>query len=147
MLKPDTVNRGFIGEIITRLEKKGLQILAIKMLFVPLKKAEELYKQHIGKAFYAALYGFTVSSPVVVMVISGLDSINIVRTMIGSVDQIGTIRGDYSVTKSNRNLIHASDSVAAASREIGIFFEQNEICKYPKQDAMWVYSSLDLVEE
>jgi nucleoside-diphosphate kinase len=146
MLKPDTVQRGLIGEIISRLERKGFKICALKMVMVDNDTANLLYECHKDKPFFENLKKFTTSSPVVVMVVEGLDAVQAIRRLIGStVDALpGTIRGDFSLTKSNRNLIHASDSKESAIRELNIFFEHDFVQHYHKNIDNWVYSEKDL---
>ncbi len=130
LIKPDGVRRGLIGEIISRFERKGFKIKALKMLWFTRKKAEEFYSIHRGKPFFESLIEFMISGPVVAIVIEGDSAVSVARLMIGPTDgreaPPGTIRGDYALSKS-QNVIHASDSLESAEREIGIVFSKEEI--------------------
>lgn len=126
IMKPDAVERKLIGEIIQRIERKGLEIKALKMENITLEKAEKHYEIHKGKEFYNDLIEFITSGPVVLMVVEGINCIQIVRHMAGSTSPLeaipGTIRGDYSMD-TLRNIVHTSDSVETSSREIENFFK------------------------
>lgn len=130
LVKPDGVQRGLIGEIISRFEKRGIKIMALKMLQISRKMAQEHYAEHKEKPFFAELVDFITSGPVVAMVLEGENVISVVRTMMGATNPReaapGTIRGDLAMTMS-KNIIHGSDSPASAAREIGIFFTETEI--------------------
>ena len=145
MLKPDAIQRRYAGKIISRFEEKGLRILAMKMVMVSQRQAEELYKEHKGKLFYSYLISFTTSGPVVLMILEGNEVVRVVRAMLGdtagSLAQPGTIRGDFSISGTNRNLIHAADTIDSAESQIRIFFDENEICRYWHCDEDWIYSS------
>jgi len=134
-LKPEAVMRGLIGEIITRIEKRGLTIAAMKLIQLTTKKAGEIYEMHRGKDFYKPLIEHVTSGPVIAMVVEGPNAISILRNMIGKTNPVeaqpGTIRGDYALT-TTKNIIHATDSAENAEREIRIFFSPNEILKYQK---------------
>ncbi|EZQ03080.1 MULTISPECIES: nucleoside-diphosphate kinase [Acidianus] len=127
MIKPDGVKRHLIGEIISRLEKKGLNIVSMKMLKMSREMAERLYEEHKGKSFYEELVSYITSGQVVCMVIEGDEAVSVLRKMIGSTDpkdaMPGTIRGDFALSKSE-NVIHASDSPEKALKEISIFFSE-----------------------
>jgi len=127
LIKPDGVQRGLIGEIITRFERKGLKIDAMKLLTMSRKLAEEHYAEHVGKPFYEKLVNFMTSGPIVAMVIEGREAIKVVRKLAGATDPVeaepGTIRGDFS-TLEPANTLHASDSPEAAEREIKRFFPE-----------------------
>jgi len=142
MLKPDAVQRGLIGEIISRFEKKGLKIVAIKMLKVDKALAEEHYAEHREKPFFQSLVDYITSGPVVAMVVEGKNAIKIVRTLVGATNPAealpGTIRGDYGL-EVGRNVIHASDSPESAEREISLFFKPDEILEYKRIDEDWLY--------
>jgi len=142
ILKPDAVQRGLSGEIITRFEKKGLQIVGMKMMRIPQQLAETHYEPHKGKPFYPGLVKFMTSSPVVVLALAGKDAIAISRKMMGatfgSKAEPGTIRGDYGVSNSF-NLIHGSDSPESAQRELGLFFKQGELLEWTPVSQGWVY--------
>lgn len=130
MIKPDGVKRKLSGEIIQRIEKKGLSIVGLKMIRISKNKAEELYAEHNGKSFFKDLINYITSGPVICMVIEGDEAVSVMRKMIGATDPKealpGTIRGDYALSKSE-NVIHASDSEDKAKREISIFFSEEEI--------------------
>ena len=142
ILKPDAVQRGLCGEIITRFEKKGLQIVGAKLMRIPQQLAETHYEPHKGKPFYAGLVKFMTSSPVVVLALAGKDAITISRKMMGatfgSKAEPGTIRGDFGVSNSF-NLIHGSDSPEAATRELGLFFKPDELVDWQPASQAWVY--------
>ncbi len=130
LIKPDGVHRRLIGEIISRFEKKGLKIKALKMLWLTRRKAEEFYSVHKGKPFFESLIEFMTSGPIIAMVLEGDKAISVVRLMIGPTDgreaPPGTIRGDYALSKSE-NVVHASDSPESAEREIRVIFSEEEI--------------------
>lgn len=130
MLKPDAVQRGLVGELISRLERKGLRIVALKMLQLDRALAERQYEVHRGKGFFERLVEFVTSSPVVAMVVEGERAITVVRKLMGATDPFeaepGTIRGDFSLDLT-KNLIHGSDSPEAAAREIALFFCDEEL--------------------
>ena len=142
ILKPDAVQRHLCGEILTRFEKKGLQVVGMKMMKIPRQLAETHYEPHKGKGFYAGLVNFMTSSPVVVLALAGKDAIAIARKMMGatfgSKAEPGTIRGDYGVSNSF-NLIHGSDSPEAAQRELGLFFAPGELQEWTPASQAWVY--------
>ncbi|HBQ26987.1 MAG TPA: nucleoside-diphosphate kinase [Syntrophomonas sp.] len=130
MVKPDGVEKGLVGEIISRFEKKGLKIVALKIIKITPELAEKHYSEHKGKPFFADLVNFITSGPVAAMVLEGENVIPTVRTMMGATNPQdaapGTIRGDYALT-IDENIIHGSDSPESAMREIGIFFKEEEI--------------------
>lgn len=142
MVKPDGVQRGLIGEIISRFEKKGIKIAALKIMQITPALAEKHYGEHKGKPFFADLVGFITSGPVVAMVLEGENVVPIVRAMMGATNPKdagpGTIRGDLAMT-INKNIIHGSDSPESALREIGIFFGEDEIVTYKKATEEWIY--------
>jgi len=142
ILKPDAVQRGLIGQILSRFENKGLQIVGMKLMQISTKLAETHYEPHRGKPFYAGLVKFMTSSPVVVLAIEGRDAIAICRKMMGatfgSKAEPGTIRGDFGVSNSF-NLIHGSDSPESAQRELGLFFQAGELLEWQPASRGWVY--------
>lgn len=142
ILKPDAVQRHLVGEIITRFEKKGLQIVGAKLMKIPQSLAETHYEPHKGKPFYPGLVKFMTSSPVVVLALAGKDAIAISRKMMGatfgSKAEPGTIRGDFGVSNSF-NLIHGSDSPESATRELGLFFKSDELLDWQPVSQSWVY--------
>jgi nucleoside-diphosphate kinase len=141
IIKPGAVARGLVGEVLSRLEKKGLKIVGLKMLKMSRGKAEELYSVHKGKHFYEELINYITSAPVVVGVVEGDDAIQVVRKVIGPTNPKeappGTIRGDFGISIT-QNVIHASDSKESAEREIKIFFEEGELCSYSRADEAWL---------
>lgn len=144
MIKPDGVQRNLIGEIVTRIEKKGYKIAAMKMIRISKETAEIHYGEHKGKPFFSGLVDFITSGPVVAMVIEGDDAVAGMRKMMGATNPLnadfGTIRGDYGVNVG-RNIIHGSDSLESAKREIGIFFKNEEICSYERNLDSWIYEN------
>jgi nucleoside-diphosphate kinase len=142
MIKPDGVQRGIAGEVLSRFEKKGLQLVALKMLKLDRKLAETHYGEHQSKPFYNALVNFITSSPVIVSVWEGDNAIKIVRKLVGATKaeeaQPGTIRGDFVICTTS-NIVHASDGPNTAEREINLFFKPNEIHDYPLTIGEWLY--------
>ncbi len=142
MVKPDGVQRGLVGEVISRLERKGLKIVAMKMLRIPKEMAETHYAEHREKPFFGALVSYITSGPVVAMVVEGKSAVSVVRNLVGKTNPVeaapGTIRGDLAMD-IGRNVVHASDSPESAEREISIFFTEDEIVEYSKVDEDWVY--------
>jgi nucleoside-diphosphate kinase len=134
LIKPDGVFRGLIGEIISRIERRGLKIIGIKMVKLSREKAEELYYMHCNKPFFEDLISHITSGPIVAIVVEGNNAIIKVRNMIGATSPQnalpGTIRGDYGLDVT-RNVVHASDSVENSEREINLFFEDHELISYP----------------
>jgi len=133
LIKPDALQRGLAGEIISRLERKGLKIVAMKMLQMDKSLAQRHYAIHKGKAFFNELVDFITSSPIIASVFQGEDAISVIRQTMGETDPAkslpGTIRGDLGLD-IRHNLIHGSDSVENASTEINLFFTTEEICDY-----------------
>ncbi|MFK7960159.1 MAG: nucleoside-diphosphate kinase [Phycisphaerales bacterium] len=144
ILKPDAVQRGLSGRIISRFEEKGLQIVGMKMMTIPGELAAKHYADHAGKPFYDGLVGFMTSSPVVVMALRGVGAIAICRNLMGatfgSKADAGTIRGDFGVSNSF-NLIHGSDSPEAAAKEMGLFFGAGDVQDYERPGDAWVYDA------
>ncbi len=142
ILKPDAVQRGLMGRIISRFEEKGLQIVGAKLMQISQELAATHYKDHQGKPFYAGLVRFMTSAPVLVLAVRGVGAITISRSMMGatfgSKAAAGSIRGDFGVSNSF-NLIHGSDSPEAAARELGLFFRAGEVLDYNRAIDTWVY--------
>lgn len=142
MIKPDGVQRGLVGDIVARFERRGLKIAAMKILTVSEKLAKEHYAEHAAKPFFSDLVSFIRSGPVVAMVIEGKDVVPIVRSMVGATNpknsSPGTIRGDFALD-TGRNVIHASDSPDSAKREISLYFDNSEIATYKRTDEQWLY--------
>ncbi len=130
MLKPSAVERGLLGEIISRFERKGLRIIAMKMIRIRKEEAERLYEVHRGKHFYDQLVSTITGKRVVVMVLEGRSAISVVRKLIGATDPVnaepGTIRGDLGLDITD-NLVHASDSKESYEHEHRIFFQESEL--------------------
>jgi nucleoside-diphosphate kinase len=133
LLKPDCVQRRLVGRIIARFEEKGLNIVAIKMLRVTPELAKRHYAEHVAKSWYPSLEAFITSSPIVAMVAEGPEAVRVVREAVGATNGRnagpGTIRGDHGMSRQ-MNLVHASDGLEAAQRELQIFFRPGEICEY-----------------
>ena len=141
ILKPDAVQRGLVGEIIHRLERRGLQVIGLKMLAVDRALAERHYAVHQGKSFYDGLIAYITSSPVVVGVFAGANAVLIVRNTVGATRPYeaapGTIRGDLAVDVG-RNLIHASDSVENGEAEVALWFRPDELVEYQLTNGRWI---------
>ena len=141
MIKPDGVQRGFIGEIISRFEKKGIKLVAMKLVSVSRELAEKHYGVHRGKPFFEPTVKYITSSPVVAMVLEGDNVIEIVRGMMGKTDPkqaaMGTIRGDYGQF-IGRNIVHGSDSKENAEFEINLWFKPKELVDYKRIDEDWL---------
>jgi len=140
MLKPGVLNRRIAGEIISRLEKKGLKLVGMKLLKITAQLADRHYAEHKDKSFYSDLKSYITSGPVIAMVFEAENCVAIVRKLVGSTKvadaQPGTIRGDYAL-HTNLNIIHASDSPENAEREINLFFKPEEIIEWEDQAARW----------
>lgn len=136
-LKPNSIQRGLVGEILAMVESKGLKIVGLKMLFIEDSQARELYREHAGKDFYEPLLKFIKSGPVVAMVLEGEMAVKTLRSIVGKTDPLeaepGSVRGKYGVTV-RKNMIHASDSPENALREMNIFFAQSELMRYSLVD-------------
>ena len=140
LLKPDVVQRGLVGTIVRRIERRGLRIAAKKMMWMTPELAERHYGEHKGKPFYEPLVRVITTAPLIAMVVTGPEAISIMRTMMGPTNSKeaspGTIRGDFGL--SNRhNLIHGSDSPESAEREIPLFFAEEEIFDYGRPTEPW----------
>jgi nucleoside-diphosphate kinase len=142
ILKPDAVQRGLMGRIISRFEEKGLQIVGAKLMHISPELAAKHYADHASKPFYPGLVKFMTSSPVLVLAIRGNGAVTICRNLMGatfgSKAAGGTIRGDFGVSNSF-NLIHGSDSPEAAVRELGLFFTAGEVLDFNRAGDAWVY--------
>jgi len=141
MIKPDAVQRGLVGEIISRFEKKGIKVVAMKMISVSKKLAEKHYEIHKSKSFFEPTVQYITSSPVVAMVLEGDNVIEMVRGMMGKTNPqdaaIGTIRGDYGQF-IGRNIVHGSDGSDTAEFEINLWFKPEEISSYSRIDEEWL---------
>lgn len=142
ILKPDAVQRGLMGKIITRFEEKGLKVVGAKFMQISQELAATHYSDHRERPFYAGLVSFMTSSPVLVLALEGVGAIAVCRSMMGatfgSQAASGTIRGDYGVSNSF-NLIHGSDSPEAAIKELGLFFNDGELINWNRASEGWVY--------
>lgn len=142
MVKPDGVQRGLVGEIIGRLERKGLKPVALKLMLISPELAARHYGEHNGKPFYDSLISFITSGPVTAMVWEGEEAVALVRRLMGETDPKkaapGTMRGDLAVFMGN-NIVHGSDSADSARREIALFFSENELCTYHLDLENWIY--------
>ncbi len=141
MIKPDGVGRRLCGEIIRRYEAKGLKLVGLKMQMLPKDLAEKHYAEHVGKPFFPSLLAFITSGPTIQMVWEGINAVEIVRKMNGATScreaAMGTIRGDFGLNTQN-NIVHASDSVATADREIALYFSDAELWDFPMPDDQWL---------
>ena len=142
LLKPDAVQRGLVGELVSRLESKGLRLAAMKLISVDRDLANRHYGEHVGKPFFDGLVDFITSSPVVAIVAEGENAVEVVRRIMGATNPLeaspGTIRGDLAMS-IGMNLVHGSDSLESASREIDLFFSPEEILSYERSGDRWLY--------
>ncbi|MCD8796029.1 nucleoside-diphosphate kinase [Mammaliicoccus sciuri] len=142
MIKPDAVQRNLIGEVVSRLERKGLKLVAAKLFQASEELAKEHYAEHVEKPFFNDLVSFITSGPVFAMVVEGKNVVEVTRTLVGETNPTkaapGTIRGDYGIDLG-RNIIHGSDSNESAEREIGLWFDQSELNDYKLNNENWVY--------
>ena len=142
LIKPDAMQRALAGQIISRLERKGLKIIAVKMLHMDRNLARRHYAIHEGKAFFDDLVSFITSSPLIAIVFQGENAVQIIRQMMGETDPAkaasGTIRGDFGID-AGHNLVHGSDSPENASKEIDLFFSAEEIFDYDREVDTWIY--------
>jgi nucleoside-diphosphate kinase len=141
LVKPDGVQRGLVGEILGRLERKGLKVVGLRLLRVPRDMAERHYAVHAGKHFYAGLVEFITSGPVAAIAVAGPDAVAIVRRLVGATmpnqAEPGTIRGDLGVS-GLRNLIHASDAPGTAEAELALWFDAGSVVDYERTIDTWV---------
>ena len=142
MIKPDGVQRGLVGDIVSRFERKGFKLVGMKFMAVSRQLAEEHYAVHKERPFFAGLVDFITSSPVVAMVWEGDDVISCARTLIGATKpseaQSGTIRGDFGI-QVGRNLIHGSDAPETAKAEIALWFQESELASWEPAATAWLY--------
>ena len=141
LVKPDGVQRGLVGEITQRFERRGLKLVGLKMITVSPALAARHYAEHVGKPFYDGLIGFITSAPVVAMVLEGREAVTVVRGLMGATDPLkagaGTVRGDLALDHG-KNLIHGSDSPARAEQEINLFFTPDELLQYERSIDRWI---------
>lgn len=142
MVKPDGVQRGLVGEIMSRFEKKGLKLVAAKLMVIPKETAEKHYAEHKDKKFFPSLISYITSGPVFAMVWEGENAVQVCRNIMGKTNPQesapGTIRGDYCMV-TGVNIIHGSDSPKSAAREIGIFFRPEDLVDYKRDSDKWIY--------
>ena len=144
LIKPDAMQRGLAGELISRLESRGLKIVAMKMLQMDEEMAGGHYDAHVNQPFFKGLVQFVTSGPLIAMVLEGTKAIVVTRNTMGATDPVnsspGTIRGDLAV-EIGRNLVHGSDSPENAQKEISLFFSPGEILDYPRAVEPWITES------
>lgn len=135
LIKPDAIDRGIAFDVASRFEKKGFKVVALKMLRISKEMAKEHYAHLAGKPFYPYLEEFMTSKPVIAMILEGKDAVNVVRKVVGKTNgrdaEPGTVRGDFSISQQ-KNLVHASDSIETAEKEIKKFFKPDEIFEYKR---------------
>ncbi len=140
MCKPGVLNRRLVGQVINRLENKGLKLVGLKLMQISPELASKHYAEHAGKSFYDELVSYITSGPVVAMVWQGDDCVELVRKVVGATKPSeaapGTIRGDFCAHTSH-NIIHASDSDTSAEREINLFFKPEEIIDWKDESSLW----------
>ena len=143
IVKPDGVQRGLVGRIISRFEEKGLQLVGLKMMKISQELAATHYEAHRERPFYSGLVRFMTSSPVAVFAVRGVGAIAICRKMMGATfgyeAEPGTIRGDFGIS-NQYNLIHGSDSTDSAKRELALYFKDGEIFEWQPADSDWIAS-------
>jgi len=141
IVKPDAVQRGLIGAIVERFERRGLKVVGLKMMQIDEPLARRHYAIHEGKPFFAGLIRYITSAPVVVMVLEGNRAIEVVRATMGSTNPVqaapGTIRADYAL-EIGRNLVHGSDGPETAAREISLFFSDSELVSWGRDTDRWI---------
>lgn len=141
LIKPDAVQRGLIGEVIARLERRGLQLAGMKLMRITEELAGRHYAEHREKPFFGGLVEFITSAPVVAMVWEGPGAVAMVRAMMGATNPAnaapGTIRGDLAVS-FGMNVIHGSDSTESAEREVGLFFDADELVSWERTGDRWI---------
>ena len=142
LVKPDAMQRGLTGEILSRLERRGLRIVGLKLLQVDRALAERHYAEHAGKPFYDGLVAYITACPIVAAVFEGTGAVEAARATMGRTNPReaapGTIRGDFGL-EIGRNLIHGSDSPESAGREVDLFFEPSELLEYERSIDRWVF--------
>jgi nucleoside-diphosphate kinase len=144
IVKPDGVQRGLIGRVVTRIEEKGLNLIGGKLMRVPKALAETHYAEHVGKPFYDRLVTYITCGPVFVMAVEGPSAVAVMRAMLGATDgrksPPGTIRGDFGLSVQY-NLVHGSDSVESGQREVALFFRGDELVEGQRDMLKWVWES------
>lgn len=141
LIKPDGIQRGLAGAVIVRLESRGLKIVGMKMLHMDMDMANHHYEAHVGKPFFKGLVEFITSGPLIAMVLEGTNAVGLTRNTMGATNPLdatpGTIRGDLA-TDIGRNLVHGSDSLETAAREISLFFSPEELVDYSREMDSWI---------
>ena len=141
LVKPDGVQRGLVGEVISRLERRGLKLVALKLMQVDEALAHRHYGEHVDRPFFSGLVQFITSAPVAAMVWQADNAVEVVRNTMGVTSPAaatpGTIRGDFGID-IGRNLVHGSDSVESAEREVALFFDLGEILDYSRSTDPWI---------
>ncbi len=141
LCKPDTVQRQLVGMVISRLEEKGLKIIGMKMLRVDEDLARQQYQEHVEKAFFSDLISFITASPVVAIAVEGSNAVEVVRRLMGATNPqdaaVGTIRGDFGLNLT-KNMVHGSDSLGSAKRELALFFSEEELQDYSLELEAWL---------
>ncbi len=146
LIKPDAMQRGLAGEILSRLERRGLRIAALRLFQMETDMARRHYAEHEGKPFFDGLIAYITACPIIAAVFEGANAVDTVRKTMGATNPAaadpGTIRGDLGL-ETGRNLIHGSDSPAAAQREVTLFFALEELYSYPRDLDRWVFEAPD----
>ncbi len=146
LIKPDGMQRGLAGEIIARLERRGLRIAALRLFQMDEPLARRHYAEHEGKGFFQSLISYITSSPIIAVVFEGTGAVDLVRKTMGATNpaaaEAGTIRGDLAL-ETGRNLIHGSDSLDSAQREIALFFDKKDVFTYQRDDDRWIFENPD----
>ena len=144
LLKPDTLQRGLAGRIISRLEDRGLKLVGMKLTRMSMDLARAHYAAHVDKPFFAGLAKFMTSQPIIAMAVEGKNAVDLVRETLGATDPqkaaVGTIRGDFGMD-IGRNLVHGADSPEAAERELATFFREDEVLSYERDTDRWITES------
>ena len=144
LIKPDAMQRGLAGEIISRLERRGLRIVALRLFQMDEALARRHYAEHEGKPFYEGLIAYIIACPIIAAALEGTDAVAVVRRPMGATGPIaaesGTIRGDLAL-EMGRNLVHGSDSPESARRELALFFAEGELHSYERQVDRWIFEN------
>lgn len=146
LIKPDAMQRGLAGEVLSRLERRGLRIAALRLFQMEEAMARRHYGEHEGKPFYEGLISYITACPIIAAVLEGSDAVEVVRRTVGATNpaeaEAGTIRGDLAL-ETGRNLIHGSDSPESAKREIALFFREDELHSYARDVDRWLFEVPD----
>lgn len=142
LVKPDAMQRGLAGEILARLERRGLKLSGLKLMQVSDALARRHYAEHEGKPFFEGLIAYITSSPIIAAAFEGTEAIQATRNTLGKTNPVnaepGTIRGDFGL-ETGRNLVHGSDSPQSAARELALFFSAGELLSYPRDVDRWIF--------